>query len=116
MWVLCAYTVGDNAVFDEIMEYVIDNTHHAHLNKLVTHMRNTISGQLQIDMMRAQIREHFLAHQCDQKVVARKACPSWTQRTPSSTLTLSSSSCTSTSSSTTWDTQNIRCHQFLDIT
>jgi hypothetical protein len=66
---LCAYTGSDNPVFNEIMEYVSDNSHRAHINELVTHVRSALSEQLQIDMPRAQIREHFLAHQCDQKVV-----------------------------------------------
>jgi len=66
---LCAYTGSDNAVFNEIIDYVGDNSHRAHINELVTHVRNALSEQLQIDMQRPQIREHFLAHQCDQKVV-----------------------------------------------
>jgi hypothetical protein len=46
---LCAYTGSDNTVFNKIMEYVIDNTHHAHLNELVTHVRSDLSEQLQFD-------------------------------------------------------------------
>lgn len=66
---LCTYTGSNNAVFDEIMAYVVDNTHRAHLNEIVTHVRGALSEHLQITMSRAMIREHFLAHQCDQKVV-----------------------------------------------
>ena len=66
---LCAYTGSDNPVFNEIMEYVSDNSHRAHINELVTHVRTALREQLQIEMTRPQVRDHFLAHQCDQKVV-----------------------------------------------
>ena len=66
---LCAYTGSDNAVFNEIMEYVSDNSHRAHINELVTHVRTALREQLQIEMTRMQVRDHFLAHQCEQKVV-----------------------------------------------
>ncbi len=66
---LCAYTGSDNTVFNKIMDYVSDNSHHAHINELVTHVRTALHEQLQIEMTRMQVRDHFLAHQCEQKVV-----------------------------------------------
>jgi hypothetical protein len=66
---LCAYTGSDNVIFNEIMDYVSDNSHRAHINELVTHVRTALREQLQIEMTRMQVRDHFLAHQCEQKVV-----------------------------------------------
>ena len=66
---LCAYTGSNVPEFDDIMSFVPDNTHRVHLDELVTQVRTALQGQLGIDMPRAQIREHFLSHQCDQKVV-----------------------------------------------
>jgi hypothetical protein len=51
------------------MAYVTDNAHRVHLNELVKHVRVALSEKLQISMRNDQIRTHFLAHQCDQKVV-----------------------------------------------
>jgi hypothetical protein len=66
---LCAYTGGANAVFDEIMAYVADNAHRVHLNELATHVRTALREQLGVDMTREQVREHFLSHECEQRVV-----------------------------------------------
>jgi len=66
---LCAYTGGANAVFDEIMAYVADNAHRVHLNELATHVRTALHDQLGVDMSREQVREHFLSHECEQRVV-----------------------------------------------
>lgn len=66
---LCAYTGSEHAVFDEIMAYVSDNAHRVHLNEMVKHVQTALNDRLQIDMRRDQIRNHFLAHQCEQKVV-----------------------------------------------
>jgi len=66
---LCAYTGSEHAVFEEIMAYVADNAHRVHLNELVKHVRAALSERLQIFMGADQVRTHFLAHQCDQKVV-----------------------------------------------
>lgn len=66
---LCAYTGCDNVVFNEIMQYVSDNSHRAHINELVTHVRTALREQLQIDMTLSQVRDHFISHQCEQKVV-----------------------------------------------
>lgn len=56
-------------MFDEIMAYVGDNAHRVHLNELVTHVRTALRDELEISMGREQIREHFLSHQCDQRIV-----------------------------------------------
>jgi hypothetical protein len=66
---LCAYTGSQHVVFDEIMTYVADNSHRVHLDELVKQVKTALSTQLQINMRREQIREHFLSHQCDQKIV-----------------------------------------------
>lgn len=66
---LCAHTGSEHAVFDEIMAYVADNAHRVHINEMVTHVRATLSEQLQIELTREAIREHFLSHQCEQKTV-----------------------------------------------
>jgi hypothetical protein len=66
---LCAYTGSEHDVFDEIMSYVADNAHRVHLDELITHVRTALLEQLQIDMGRDHIREHFLSHQCEQKIV-----------------------------------------------
>lgn len=66
---LCAYTGSEHVVFDEIMAYVADNAHRVHLNELVTHVRTALRDELNIVMQRDHIREHFLAHQCDQRIV-----------------------------------------------
>jgi hypothetical protein len=60
---------SDNAVCNKIMDYVSDNSHRTHINELVTHVRTVLREQLQIEMTYMQVREHFLAHQCKQKVV-----------------------------------------------
>ena len=67
---LCAYTGSDNIVINEIMDYVSDNSHRAHINELVTHVRTALREQLQIEMTCPQVSDHFLAHQCEQKVVS----------------------------------------------
>jgi len=66
---LCAYTGSQHQVFDEIMAYVGENAHRVHLNELVTHVRTALRDELEISMQRDQIREHFLSHQCDQRIV-----------------------------------------------
>ena len=66
---LCAYTGSEHDVFDEIMAYVADNAHRVHLDELITQVRDALHNQLQIDMRRDAIREHFLSHQCEQKIV-----------------------------------------------
>jgi hypothetical protein len=66
---LCAYTGSENAIFDEILQYVTDNAHKVHLNELVVHVRAALALHLQLEMSREQVREHFLTHACDQKVV-----------------------------------------------
>ena len=66
---LCAYTGSEHVVFDEIMAYVGDNAHRVHLNELVGHVRTALRDELKIHMGRDQIREHFLSHQCDQRIV-----------------------------------------------
>lgn len=66
---LCAYTGSGHAVFDEIMAYVSDNAHRVHINELAAHVKRALHEQLQLEMPQEAIREHFLAHQCEQKVV-----------------------------------------------
>lgn len=66
---LCAYTGSNHAVFDEIMAYVGDNAHRVHLDELVSHVRTALRDELNLTMARQHIREHFLAHQCDQRIV-----------------------------------------------
>jgi hypothetical protein len=66
---LCTYLGSEHAVFDEIMCYVTDNAHRIHINELAAHVQNALQQQLQIDMTQEQIRHHFLAHQCEQKMV-----------------------------------------------
>jgi hypothetical protein len=66
---LCAYSCSDNVVFNEIIDYVSDNSHRAHINELVTHVRTALRERLQIEMTRMQVRDHFLSHQCGQTVV-----------------------------------------------
>jgi len=66
---LCAYTGGEHEVFDEIMCYMADNAHRVHLNQLAMHVRDALGHNLEVDMTWLQVREHFLSHQCDQRVV-----------------------------------------------
>jgi hypothetical protein len=66
---LCAYTGSNHAVFDEIMAYVGDNAHRVHLDELVSHVRKALIEELNLTMTRQHIREHFLSHQCDQRIV-----------------------------------------------
>lgn len=66
---LCMYLGSEHPVFDEIMSYVSDNAHRCHVNELAAHVQNALQQQLQIDMTQEQIRHHFLAHQCEQKLV-----------------------------------------------
>jgi hypothetical protein len=66
---LCTYLGSDHPVFDEIMCYVTDNAHCMYINELATHVQNTLQQHLQIDMTQEQIHHHFLAHQCEQKLV-----------------------------------------------
>ena len=67
--VLCAYTDSKHAVFDEIMCYVADNAHRVHINELSAHVKAALQAQLKIDMTLEDVRQHFLSHQCEQKVV-----------------------------------------------
>lgn len=67
--VLCAHIGSEHAVFDEIMSYVADNAHRVHLSEMATHVRLALHDKLGIEMTREAIREHFLSHQCEQKVV-----------------------------------------------
>lgn len=66
---LCAYLGSDHAVYDEIMCCVTDNAHRVHINELAAHVKIALQQQLQINMTQEQIRHHFLAHQCEQKLV-----------------------------------------------
>ena len=66
---LCAFTGGSHHVFDEIMAYVRDNAHRVHLNELSTQVHTALREQLQVSMTREQVREHFLSHECEQRVV-----------------------------------------------
>jgi hypothetical protein len=51
------------------MCYVADNAHSVHINELASHAKSALLHQLEIDMTVEEIRDHFLSHQCDQKVV-----------------------------------------------
>ena len=66
---LCAYSGSKHPIFDEIMCYVADNAHSVHINELASHGKSALLHQLEIDMTVEEIRDHFLSHQCDQKVV-----------------------------------------------
>lgn len=66
---LCAYTGSGHAVFDEIMEYVANNAHRVHIDEMATQVRTALLEQLSIEMTHDAIKEHFLQHQCEQKVV-----------------------------------------------
>lgn len=66
---LCAYTGSGHAVFDEIMEYVVNNADRVHIDEIAAQVRTALREQLEIDMTQDEVREHFLQHQCDQKVV-----------------------------------------------
>ncbi len=66
---LCAYTGSGHAVFDEIIAYVAENAHRVHINELAAHVQTALRQQLELEMTQEDIRHHFLAHQCDQKVV-----------------------------------------------
>ena len=66
---LCAYTGSGHAVFDEIIAYVADNAHRVHINELAAHVQTALRQQLELEMTQEDVRHHFLAHQCDQKVV-----------------------------------------------
>ncbi len=66
---LCAYTGSKHSIFDEIMCYVADNAHRVHINELASHAKSALEHQLEIDMTVEEIHDHFLSHQCDQKVV-----------------------------------------------
>ena len=66
---LCSYVGSGHPIFDEIMSYVTDNVHRVHINELAAHVKTALLQQLQIDMTQEQVRHHFLAHQCEQKVV-----------------------------------------------
>ncbi len=66
---LCAYTGSGHAVFDEIIAYVADNAHRVHINELAAHVQTALRQQLELEMTQEDIRHHFIAHQCDQKVV-----------------------------------------------
>lgn len=66
---LCAYSGSKHPIFDEIMGYVADNAHRVHINELASHAKSALEHQLEIDMTVEEVRDHFLSHQCDQKVV-----------------------------------------------
>ena len=66
---LCAYTGSKHALYDEVMSYVTDNAHRVHLHELVTHVQAALSEHLQIHMTRDRIRQHFISHACEQRVV-----------------------------------------------
>lgn len=66
---LCAYTGSGHAVFDEIIAYVADNAHRVHINELAAHVQTALRQQLELEMTQEDIRHHFIAHQCEQKVV-----------------------------------------------
>jgi hypothetical protein len=40
-----------------------------HLNELSTQVHRALREQLQVNMTREQVREHFLSHECEQRVV-----------------------------------------------
>ena len=66
---LCAHLGSNHPIFDEIMLYVSDNAHRVHINELSAHVKTALQEQLHITMTQEQIRHHFLAHQCEQKLV-----------------------------------------------
>jgi adenosyl cobinamide kinase/adenosyl cobinamide phosphate guanylyltransferase len=66
---LCLHLSSEHPVLDEIINYVSDNAHRIHINELAAHVKTALYEQLQVDMTQEQIRHHFLAHQCEQKLV-----------------------------------------------
>jgi hypothetical protein len=66
---LCEFTGGENYKFQEILNFVADHCHEVHIDGLCTQVKTSLETEFQMTLSHAEIKNHFLHHQCDQKIV-----------------------------------------------
>ena len=66
---LCAYAQTTHPVMEEILAFVTESAEHMPLDAVCVQVQKALSSRLDINMSEEHIREHFLAHRCEQAVV-----------------------------------------------
>ena len=66
---LCEFTGGENYKFQEILNFVADHCHEVHIDGLCAQVKTSLETEFQMTLSHAEIKNHFLHHQCDQKIV-----------------------------------------------
>ena len=66
---LCEFTGGENYKFQEILCFVADHCHEVHIDGLCAQVKTSLETEFQMTLSHAEIKNHFLHHQCDQKIV-----------------------------------------------
>ena len=68
---LCQHVGTDHPILEEIFNYVSDNSHQIHITELCKQVQHSLLNDVNppIVVTELELREHFLTHQCDQKIV-----------------------------------------------
>lgn len=66
---LCEYTGCANLKFQEILMYVAEHAHDVHIDGLCEQVRKSLAAEFELTVSHQQVKNHFLYHQCDQKIV-----------------------------------------------
>ena len=68
-YTLCEFTGGENYKFQEILNFVLDHFHEVHMDGLCAQVQKSLETEFQMTLSHAEIKNHFLHHQFDQKIV-----------------------------------------------
>jgi hypothetical protein len=69
---LCEFTAGENYKFQEILNFVLDHFHKVHMDGLCAQVQKSLETEFQMTLSHAEIKNHFLHHQFDQKIVLQQ--------------------------------------------
>ncbi|NBX18911.1 MAG: hypothetical protein EBR09_16285 [Proteobacteria bacterium] len=66
---LCEYAGNDDYKFQEIINFVHEHSHEAHIDGLCAQVQRQLREEFALEMSVEELRTHFLNHKCDQKTV-----------------------------------------------
>lgn len=66
---LCLYTGGGNVMFDSIIAFVVEKSSEIHFDVLIAQVQAELRDKCDLYMDHEEIKNHFLLHNCNQKVV-----------------------------------------------
>ena len=66
---LCLYTGGGNVMFDSIIAFVVEKSSEIHFDVLIVQVQAELRDKCDLHMDHEEIKNHFLLHNCNQKVV-----------------------------------------------